>query len=428
MATPASNADDEPAGSADGRSPEPPPRERPGAGLSRALPPQRRDEIVTTLRGHVGSLTTKVVEAMEARHSWFRRLGAEDRSWITIVARAGIDNFMAWFADAGRAADPGTLFNAAPRALTRKVSLHQTVDLVRTTINVVAEQVGELVPPDDRPALELAITHFSREVAFATAEVYARAAELRGGWDERMEALIVDAIVRAETDDLVVSRASALGWNTLGPVCVIVGPRPAEPDLESLRTAASARDLTVLASEQGGRIIVIVGGALLTDTAASVRLAQDLEEYFGAGSIVVGPLVKALPQATDSAQSALSASRVAHAWPEAPRVVASFELLPERALAGHPAARRKLVDDVYRPLAAAGGELLATTIGFLDNGCAIEPTARALFVHANTVRYRLHKVEEITRMNPLDPRQAYALHLAITLGRLMVTDPASSSQ
>lgn len=393
-----------------------------------ALPPARRDRIVAALREQVSTLTTRVVEAMEARHRWFRRLGAEDRSWITIVARAGIDNFVEWFADAGRAADPGTLFNAAPRSLTRKVSLHQTVDLVRTTINVVAEQVGGLVPPEDRAVLELSIVHFSREVAFATAEVYARAAELRGGWDERMEALIVDAVVRAETDDMLVSRASALGWNTRGPVCVIAGPRPEEPDLESLRAAATAQGLAVLASEQGGRIVVIIGGEPLASPDAPVLLTQTLEAFFADGSIIVGPLVAGLPQVAGSAQSALASSRVAHAWPEAPRVVVSDELLPERALAGHPAARRKLVDEVYRPLVEAGGGLLTTTITFLDNGCTIEPTARALFVHANTVRYRLRKVEEITGRSPLDPRQAYVLHLAITLGRLLAADPVADGR
>lgn len=417
MATPASSADGAPSG----------PCAR-GAWGPEGLSPEHRDEIVAGLREQVGTLTTRVVGAMEDRHRWFRSLGAEDRSWITIVARAGIDNFLAWFADAGRAADPGTLFNAAPRSLTRKISLHQTVDLVRTTVNVVAEQVGGLVPPQDRPVLELSIVQFSREVAFATAEVYARAAELRGGWDERMEALIVDAIVRAETDDLVVSRASALGWNTRGPVCVIAGPRPDEPDLDELRAAAAGRGLAALASEQGGRIIVIIGGEQLTGTDAALRAAHDLEALFAPGTVIVGPLVTGLPEAAASAQGALSAARVAHAWPEAPRVVASFELLPERALAGHPPARRLLVDDVYRPLAAAGGELLATATGFLDNGCAVEPTARALFVHANTVRYRLHKVEELTAMNPFNPRQAYVLHLAITLGRLTATDPAIDSR
>ena len=31
-------------------------------------------------------------------------------------------------------------------------------------------------------------------------------------------------------------------------------------------------------------------------------------------------------------------------------------------------------------------------------------------------------------MSPFDPRQAYALHLAITLGRLTVTNPAADSR
>ena len=36
----------------------------------------------------------------------------------------------------------------------------------------------------------------SREVAFATAHAYASYAESRGAWDARLEALVVDALVR----------------------------------------------------------------------------------------------------------------------------------------------------------------------------------------------------------------------------------------
>ena len=42
---------------------------------------------------------------------------------------------------------------------------------------------------------------YSREIAFAAAEVYARAAEARGAWDARLEALVVDALLRGEADD-----------------------------------------------------------------------------------------------------------------------------------------------------------------------------------------------------------------------------------
>ena len=69
---------------------------------------------------------------------------------------------------------------------------------------------------------------YGREVAFATAEVYARAAEVRGAWDARLEALVVDAVLRAETDEAVLSRASALGWGDRGDVAVVLGAVPHE--------------------------------------------------------------------------------------------------------------------------------------------------------------------------------------------------------
>jgi DNA-binding PucR family transcriptional regulator len=41
-----------------------------------------------------------------------------------------------------------------------------------------------------------------------------------------------------------------------------------------------------------------------------------------------------------------------------------------------------------------------------------------LYVHPNTVRYRLRKVAEVTGWDPLDAREAYVLQTALALGRL----------
>jgi DNA-binding PucR family transcriptional regulator len=40
-------------------------------------------------------------------------------------------------------------------------------------------------------------------------------------------------------------------------------------------------------------------------------------------------------------------------------------------------------------------------------------------VHANTVRYRLRRATELTGLAPTDPRDAYTLRIALTLGRLL---------
>ena len=73
---------------------------------------------------------------------------------------------------------------------------------------------------------------------------------------------------------------------------------------------------------------------------------------------------------------------------------------------------------VYRPLTKAGDVLLDTVTAFLASGGGLETTARALFVHANTVRYRLRRVGEVCGEPPTDPRGAFTIQVALALGRL----------
>jgi DNA-binding PucR family transcriptional regulator len=109
---------------------------------------------------------------------------------------------------------------------------------------------------------------------------------------------------------------------------------------------------------------------------------------------------------------------VAHGWIDAPRPVHSDDLLPERALAGDGEARRALIEQVHGPLETAGATILTTLETYLGQGSSIEATARALFVHPNTVRYRLKRVAEVTGLSPSNARDCYVLRLALTVGRL----------
>ncbi|MDR1513920.1 MAG: PucR family transcriptional regulator, partial [Propionibacteriaceae bacterium] len=80
------------------------------------------------LAQRTAAMTTATLAAMDREHAWFRAMNPEHRSWITLVARAGIDDFVTWVADEGDdPPDPMGLFNAAPREATRRISLRQTV-------------------------------------------------------------------------------------------------------------------------------------------------------------------------------------------------------------------------------------------------------------------------------------------------------------
>lgn len=383
-------------------------------------PPQSaRTEISRQLAAMAAGLTTDALARIADEHRWFSELDAEHRSWITLVARSGIDGFVRWFAAGGEDVDPGSVFDAAPRALTRRISLNQTVDLVRTTIETVEHRIASM-PDGEQLPLRIAILRYSREIAFASAQIYARAAEARGAWDARLEALVVDAVIRGEADESVVSRASTLGWASPPALAVVIGAAPTDPGraVETIRQLAARHSLDLLAAPQGDRLVLVVGGRL-TGREELVRQVADFAGEFGDGQVVVGPIVADLAEAARSARAALSGMRAARAWPDAPRPVAAEDLLPERALSGDGHARRTLANDLYLPIVHAGRDLADTLATFFESGSSIEATARAQYVHPNTVRYRLRRIHEITGYSPLDPRGGYALRLSLTLGRLL---------
>jgi DNA-binding PucR family transcriptional regulator len=143
-----------------------------------------------------------------------------------------------------------------------------------------------------------------------------------------------------------------------------------------------------------------------------------MAEEFGAGPVVVGPVVDGLSRAGESATAALAGLRAAPAWPEAPRPVSADALLAERALAGDPLARSALQEQVATRLQVAGGEVLETVRAVLSSGGNLEASARAIFVHPNTVRYRLKRAAELTGLSATDPRGSWTLQVALALAQL----------
>ena len=389
--------------------------------------PQVNAETVRRIERASGALGTAAIAAMDKRLPWFRNMSAENRSWLGLVAQAGVAAFLDWIRHPERNRPAVTeVFGTAPRELARAVSLQHAVEMVRVIIDAVEAQVDELAAPGNEAELREAVLTYAREIAFSAAQVYARTAEARGAWDARLEALVVDSLVRGETEDSLPSWASALNWSS-SPVTVVVGtigdegegehkgytPSSAEPLIEELRTQARRARLDLMAGVQGNRLILVVGG--IDDPIAA---AERFAGRFGPGPVIAGPLVRDLRTASVSARAALAALRAAPAWPDAPRPAGADDLLPERALDGDLDARAALISDVYEPLLGGGHALLDTLTTYLEQGSSLEATARLLFVHPNTVRYRLRRVAELTEYTPSAGRDGFTLWVAVALGRL----------
>ncbi len=376
-----------------------------------------RDDTVARLEASMGALGTAATLAMDQRLPWFREMSAENRSWLGLISQAGVAAFVDWIKhpERTRPAVAGEVFGTAPRELARAVTLQQAVEMVRVVVDVVEARVDELAAPGGEAELREAVLRYTREIAFATAQVYARTAEARGAWDARLEALVVDSLVRGEVDQGMQSWASALNWS-FTPVTVIVGMAgSADPEslIDEFRALARRARLDLLAGVHGRRLLLVVGGG-----GDPLEAARHFAGRFGPGPVVVGPSVPDLQSAVTSAAAALAGLRAAGGWPDAPRPVLAGDLLPERALDGDESARASLIAEVYEPLLSGGTSLLDTVVTYLEQGTSLERTARLLFVHPNTVRYRLRRVTELTNIIPSDGRGGFTLWIAVVLGRL----------
>ena len=378
-------------------------RQRPGPHTRRAIE-----------RG-AGALSDAAMRRIEGQHEWYRALPPAERSWVGLVAQAGIAAFVAWLADdSGTAPVTADVFGTAPRELTSAITLGQTLDLIRSVVDVVEDEVHVLAKADDEQAVREGVLRYSREIAFAAAQVYAQAAEARGAWDARLEALVVDAVLRGEADDSMQSRATALGWGSVSDVTVIAGRTPTGSSasaVDAIRRTAARRGAEALAAVQGRRLVIILGRS-----SAPADIVRAVADLFGDGPIVLGPTVPHLFAAGRSARAAINGLAAADGWPQAPRPVLADELLPERVLVGDDHARRQLIDRIATPLRAQE-TLLDTATAYLDAG-GLESAARVLFVHPNTVRYRLGRIAELTGYDLTHPRDGYAVRLALALAHL----------
>jgi DNA-binding PucR family transcriptional regulator len=385
------------------------------------------ESLLRRLKQYSGRFSTQAVSAMQDRLPFFAELEASQRASVALVVQTAVANFVEWMTDPHSNINyTARAFELMPQDLTRRMPLRHSVDMVRVTMEFF-EEVAPLLTRDEEQltALTVGILKYSRDLAFSAATAYADAAEARGTWDSRMEASVVDAVVRGDTGPELLSRAAALNWDTTAPATVVVGtPAPGRESHASqdVRDIAANHGRAALTDVHGTYLVAIVSGQLTP----TEKVFGALLDAFSDGPVVIGPTAPMLTAAYHSASEAISGMNAVAGWRGAPRPVPARELLPERALMGDASAIAALHTDVMRPLADAGPTLTETLDAYLDCGGAIESCARKLFVHPNTVRYRLRRIADFTGRDPTQPRDAYVLRVAATVGHLAYQAQQSS--
>jgi DNA-binding PucR family transcriptional regulator len=94
-----------------------------------------------------------------------------------------------------------------------------------------------------------------------------------------------------------------------------------------------------------------------------------------------------------------------------------------RALASHPEEVRSFYEDTVAPIVAYDGqyrtELLGTLEAYFANDCNMNATARSVYAHRHTIAYRLQRVKELTKLDPMISEDRERLSIGLKAYRIV---------
>ena len=166
------------------------------------------ESLLLRLKQYSGRFSTQAVTVMQERLPFFAELEASQRASLALVVQTAVASFVEWMTDPHSNVNyTARAFELMPQDLTRRMPLRHSVDMLRVTMEYF-EEVAPVLTRDEEQltALTVGIMKYSRDLAFSAATAYADAAEARGSWDSRMEASVVDAVVRGDTGPELLSR------------------------------------------------------------------------------------------------------------------------------------------------------------------------------------------------------------------------------
>ncbi len=185
-------------------------------------------------------------------------------------------------------------------------------------------------------ALTAGILRYSRDLAFAAATAYADQAEARGAWDTRMEANVVDAVVRGDVGPELQSQAAALNWDATAPgdrhrraAAARTGSDHDRRRRPRDRRRATARRHCPTCTAPGWW--PSCRAACPRPTSSSANCSSVFADGPRRSS---ARRRSTLGAAHRSATEAIAGMNAVAGWSGAPRPVSARELLPERALLG----------------------------------------------------------------------------------------------
>lgn len=255
--------------------------------------------------------------------------------------------------------------------------------------------------------------------------------------DHRRHSFIYDLLFgRYQSVALLEPRAVEIGFNMNVPHRTILVQLHHSHEQHFFKSLSSIVDLlsflfqTPLLQTSFGQGLIVFVPASIDSEQFMKKMIQEVEKrfrhypalYCGISSPAMKP--GEYPRSLDEAMQAINIGR--SVFPDETifhyenlgvyRLFAEINKMDKRLLADF--SHEVLADIIDRE------ELIGTLDSFFSAGGSTEKAAEQLYVHGNTVRYRLKKIEQLTGLSLNNPEDAFMLQFALKLNRFLGTAPS----
>lgn len=259
--------------------------------------------LVTADEAKIKTAVVRCLEISEnrltAQTDWYADLSDSDKALLHRVFEAAVHGFVDWvgtYVSPQEHAPINTdhIFFVAPVEFMRSIKLSQTLDATRVIVDVITENLDMLSDNStvQQDLMDAALI-YSRSVAFSAAEVYANAAEVRGTWDARDEAFVVESLLMGDTGQALQARMASFQWTPQTYSVAFVGKPDASGDLRAgmqqdrLRRRVSSMGGYVCMSRHRDLLVTLFGSPEQTipsvDPDHSAKYNQELAKSLTSG-------------------------------------------------------------------------------------------------------------------------------------------------
>lgn len=395
--------------------------------------------ILDELDGMIEDLADRMLERYLAAIPIYRALPDETLRQVREVNRRNLVGFIGALR-AGRGPtdeELGFILASASKRAREGVPLSGLLQAYRLGAQLAWAEAKTVVGDDPvrlRAGLDLAsaLMEWVDLVSGAVAQSYLEEYERLSSDREASRRDFLDGVLSgALTDEEVLARAEALGLDPTTPATVAVLAL-AEPPGDEASLRSVQHRLRTLAAElpEAERSLVVARGAEVVLVFPSAGEADDmtthlrslaerasdaLEVEVRAG---VGRARESLTEIAPSYREASIALAAARASANTSPVSLYGEMLVEELILRERGVSRRLAQSLLEPLAAYP-ELKTTLIEYLDHGPSLPAVAKRLFLHPNTVSYRLARIRDLTGRDPKTPAGVAELFLALRAAQLI---------